>query len=119
MVVPRIRGCFGGGGLTPNAVGYKVGQESIKFLVGSAMETGNPGSTQYASVLLKERGRDGVQKIAIQHGVDNASRRAIQVTADDPGDNNARVHNVDGLRHRPSAPRLAVRLRSARLLEKR
>ena len=109
MIVARIRGCFGGDGITPYAIGDNIGQKAIKFLVGPAMETGNARTTQYASVLLKEIRRDRVKESAIEHGIDNACGRAVHVIADDPGDNDVRVHDVDSLRHRPTAPDTAVK----------
>ena len=107
-VVTRIRGCFGGGGLAPNAVGDEIGQEAIKLFVRPAMDSGNWGSTQDTGVFVKKLRRKGVKEAAIQHGVDNAGGRTVQVVADHPGDNDVRVDNADGLGHGAGVSRPAA-----------
>ena len=99
VFVTRIRGCSGGSGFAPNAVGDEIGQEAIELFVRPAMDSGNSGSTQDTGVLMEKLRRKGIKEAATQHSVDNAGGRAAQVVADHPGDNDVRVDNVDGLGH--------------------
>ena len=66
----------------PHRIGDQVRKQPVEFLAGQAMQPDQTRTTQHARILAEQFVRHGVDEAAVEHGVQNARRRAIGVRAD-------------------------------------